>query len=128
MLFIPAGNKITCVSDTVKGSPFSKEWDYMYVGVYYNGEEYLYSVSSRDKEGYGYELITEYNLFTHDFNQLGKVKEDYVKEFKDNYKEVIGGNKTYSVDDLSDSLKEFVKSNYKDVKTVVFIDPDECSY
>ncbi len=128
MLFIPAGNKITCVSDNVLESPFSKTWKYIYVGVYYNGEEYLYSIASKDGENYGLDLITESELLLYNYNNIDKIKEDNIKEFIDNYKEKASGNKIYSINEVSNHLKEFIKSNYPKVKTIVLIDAYECTY
>ena len=128
MLFIPAGNWITCVSDNVFASPFSKSWKYIYVGVYYDGEEYHYSVASKDGENYEIELMTQKDLYVYNYKKIKKNKTNSIKEFIDNYKEGMDGNKTYSINKVSKPLKEFVKSNYKKVKNIVFIDTYECSY
>ncbi len=128
MLFIPAGNKITCVSDNILNSPFGNSWKYIYVGVYFNGEEYLYSVGSKDEKNYAIDLITQKDFFSYDYNKIDKKNKNSIKEFIDNYKEKSTGNKEYSINDLSKTLKSFIKSNYKKVKKVVFIDPNDCSY
>ena len=128
MLFIPVGTKITCASDHVLSSPFSKSWQYIYVGVYYDGEEYFYSVASKDGEGYGMDLTTRKELLTYDYHKIGIIKDDKIKEFVDLYKESIDGNKEYSISEVSKDLKKFVKANHSKVKKIVFIDPNECSY
>ena len=127
MLFIPAGNKITCVSDNILGSPFSNSWKYIYVGVYYNGEEYLYSVAAKDGEDYEMELMTQKELFSCDYSIIKKSHIN-ISEFTDNYNENLKENKVYSLDDISKPLKEFINDNYKDVKKIIFITPKECSY
>lgn len=127
MLFIPAGNKITCVSDNFLGSPFSNSWKYIYVGVYYNGEEYLYSVAAKDGEDYEIELMTQKKLFSYDYNILKK-NHNNISEFIDNYNEHLKKNRVYHIDDVSKPLSKFIKDNYKNVKEVIFIAPKECSY
>lgn len=127
MLFIPAGNKITCVSDNILGSPFSNSWKYIYVGVYYNGEEYLYSVAAKDGEDYEIELMRQKELFSYDYNIIKK-SHNNISEFTDNYNEKLKENKLYSLNDISKPLKKFIKDNYKDVEKIIFISPKECSY
>lgn len=126
ILFVPVGDKISCVEDIIE-SPFKSEWVYAYIAVWFDGEEYMYYTAALDKAGYGINFRTRLDLYTDDEQQVTKdVKE--IKEFTDNYKKDLNGNKIYSINDISEDFKKIIDDNFKDINNIVFIESKDCMY
>ena len=127
LLFLPIGNKVSC-ADNVIESPYSSIWEYAYTAVWFDGNDYHYYVVSKDGAGYGINFVNRIDLMTNDYKQVVNSGLIEAKEYIDNYKTNLDGNKTYSIDQISSELKEVINGNFDSINTIVFIDPSMCSY
>ena len=113
-------------------SPFSDEWNFLYVGVTYDGKGYNYYAVGEDKSVYGIEFLNRKTIVDYGVNYLyTKSKEDDAgyKILKERYSKA-SSNKVYELDssdfkELSNILKTTNNENYTEI---VMIGSKDCSY
>ena len=121
LYLIPVGDRIKC-GDVESGgsSPFSKEWNYAYVGVTYNGEQYTYYFISEDDKLNGIPF-TEYSKLDYELvysYHNGVITDEISSKLKELYN--ITENKTLDLKSIG-ILKDVLAPLNKEVSKYIIV-------
>ena len=132
MIFVPVGDLSKCGElESGGSSPFSKGWNYAYVGITYTGSQYNSYFISEDDSLYGiplssYEELINGNIDIIYNNHNGEITDEISNKLKEFYN--ISENKKMSVEEIEDIKSAIIPAN-ESVKNVVFVSASAgCKY
>ncbi len=132
LYLIPAGNNknYSCLQVESGGqSPYSDDWNYLYVGVTYDGKGYDYYVIGEDKAGHGVTFYDKFTIINGGEEKIyteSKVKTSGYDKLNNYYKGRVCI--IFEIDGQNSFTQLFNLTNGEKLNKIVIIGAEDCSY